>query len=157
MGVSGQEFAALLPAGLHEKSLAEFQQLCVDAFFPTNLKRQLLHRNILTYVLEPIQATGLRCNIWIDGSFLTEKIEPNDVDIVIESNAEINNNETALKVVTQMVGRDTKLSFQSTYLIDAYFLDTNDRNSKPYWLGQFGFNRSIQPKGILIIKLNGGV
>jgi hypothetical protein len=37
----------------------------------------------LVTILERIRNLGIVCEIWLDGSFLTEKIEPDDVDFIV--------------------------------------------------------------------------
>jgi hypothetical protein len=116
-----------------------------------------LYDNVIKYIITPISSTGLKCNLWIDGSFLTKKIEPNDVDLAIEYDFSLNSNIVAQNIIVNMTNNPSKNSFQQATLLDVYCFDTNDAKFRPYWLGQFGFSRETTPKGILLIKINGGV
>ena len=76
------EFPPLLPHGLVPHSLPELEQLTV-ACFPASQTRPALWQSYLlitelrTYKLLPSK-------LWIDGSFLTHKVDPDDIDLCIE-------------------------------------------------------------------------
>ncbi|UJP40818.1 DUF6932 family protein [Cellulomonas palmilytica] len=69
-----------LPVGRHVVTAEEFKQHFVDAF-PESKTRARLHRRwerhleALTSVI-PVEAQ------WIDGSFVTGKVDPGDIDLV---------------------------------------------------------------------------
>lgn len=76
-----QDFPALLEPGIHRITTADFFTLTVDAF-PGNTKRESLYLSLSTWV-DSLKAAGVTGTLWLDGSFLTEKPEPSDIDIVI--------------------------------------------------------------------------
>jgi len=43
--------------------------------------------NLVQDICSGLSAVGLRAEVWVDGSFLTAKIEPDDVDVVACLNA----------------------------------------------------------------------
>lgn len=70
----------LLPAGRHVVTADEFKAYFVDAFTASTVRarqytRWLRHREALSSVI-PIQTQ------WIDGSYVTSKIDPGDIDVV---------------------------------------------------------------------------
>ncbi|RYH61662.1 MAG: hypothetical protein EON54_09895 [Alcaligenaceae bacterium] len=73
----------LLAPGRHFMTLAEIEGLCVTAF--TGAARAC--REKLFYALEGVVQNLLTakvpCQIYADGSFFTEKPEPQDVDIIV--------------------------------------------------------------------------
>jgi hypothetical protein len=74
------EFPSLLPAGLHILSIADLEALCVDRF-PLSATRKGIMAGLREVVVR-ITGAGISCVLWVDGSFLTKKIDPSDVDLV---------------------------------------------------------------------------
>ncbi len=67
-----------LPPGVHQTTLAE-----LFAIYPsTNQQRQILNDSLRRVVTE-LRALDSSMLIYVDGSFVTNKREPNDVDILI--------------------------------------------------------------------------
>jgi len=68
-------------------SLQEIEALCVVPFSGASRA----HRERLFYALEEVvQAllrANIRCDVFVDGSFLTEKPEPDDVDIIVATDS----------------------------------------------------------------------
>ncbi|MGQ7862554.1 DUF6932 family protein [Pseudomonas sp. 32A] len=75
------DFPALLPPGMHAKSLQEIYDLAV-APFPDDARRSDLFRKLSVWS-EALVAAGVTGTVWIDGSFLTAKPSPGDIDCVI--------------------------------------------------------------------------
>ena len=93
--------------------------------------------------------------IWLDGSFVTNKINPNDLDLVcfIEINDYVNNT-TEINRLRQLGLQnhcDVYMAFSPNPLLPPKLIGefTNKRN---YWRGQFGFDREDNPKGMIKIK-----
>jgi hypothetical protein len=83
MGLVKYDHPPLLAPGRHYLSLADIESLCVHPF--TGSARSCRER--LFYALEGfiqslLQAV-IRCDAFIDGSFLTKKPEPDDVDVIV--------------------------------------------------------------------------
>lgn len=108
------QHAPLLRDGMHSMTLDEVFDVCV-ASFPENQRRAYLFER-LTAFLAHIHSFGIEpAEIWIDGSFLTKKPEPNDIDLLfilhmgqIDSLPE----ETKRKVFGQFQGEDFKIRYQ---------------------------------------------
>lgn len=77
------EFPPLLAAGLHQMDLMALYALTVGDF-KASARRPLLWSSLMTFCEELRDEGVLPCRLWLDGSFLTEKIEPDDVDLVVE-------------------------------------------------------------------------
>ena len=84
------EYPPLLQPGLHEMSMTDLKALVVDAF-PLLTKRQG-HWDNFVKIVERLKKLKVPCKIWVDGSFLTKKIEPSDIDFVVISLVQIINN-----------------------------------------------------------------
>lgn len=98
----------------------------------------------------------MRGAVWIDGSFLTEKLNPDDIDILLS----IDVNEYNSMTLAQRQFFDW---FRTNSLYDDYRLDNYgvvlDRNVPEaeymyaYWLKQFGFSRGEHMKGVAVINI----
>lgn len=77
MPVPSLNDSGYLPAGDHPATWKEIE----DAFTSSYGRRQLLSG--LLYVVRELQAKGVK-KIWIDGSFVTSKPRPRDIDVLYE-------------------------------------------------------------------------
>jgi len=153
-GANNPESRPLLPLGFHELDAAARQRLCV-ARFPNSITRPRILANLET-IITAVNQQAINGHIWIDGSFLTEKLNPDDVDIAL--------------VVTRAtvqgfnhVRRQFFSAFSDQQLYDRYKIDSygvaidvgtdNGQYTYAYWLRQFGFSRSDDPKGILSVAV----
>ncbi len=80
------EFPPLLPLGRHAATLDEIQAHCVDAF-PLSKTRQKIMEGLRT-VVSRLTRDLVKCELWIDGSFLTAKIDADDCDLVCRVSGE---------------------------------------------------------------------
>jgi hypothetical protein len=101
------------------------------------------------------------CEQLLDGSFVTNKNDPGDVDMVLFVDASVIDNlspSQQAEFFALTAGAQTK----ATYLCDAYFCLTfpethprfaQFRQMRKYWMGEFGFDRHEVPKGIVQVQL----
>ena len=148
-----------LPAGLHDWSLQEIKDHLVIPF-TTSATRPIIFAG---YEKLRNDFSGLKCDVeqWLDGSFATGKVDPGDVDLLnIVSADDVNKLSwpQQLQLKALVSGKATK----ATHSCDSYFLcsvpDTDPhydfyRRQKKYWMGEFGFDRKDQPKGIVRTNL----
>lgn len=69
----------LLPPGVHDCLLDE-----VAGVFGFNAHRLALLEQLRRFIAEQLLGAGLRCPIFIDGSFVRAKATPKDIDVVLE-------------------------------------------------------------------------
>ena len=99
---------------------------------------------------------GIRGNLWVDGSFITKKLEPDDVDVVLElsESTEITPEQRhRLKWFGSRQPADVTQK-RADYWCDCYVTLLSKHH---YWLRQFGRDRSANPKGVIVLHINGGV
>jgi hypothetical protein len=68
----------LLPVGIHDCNLAE-----IEAAFVHNNQRELVWRGFGQY-LELIRSVPGLNVVYVDGGFVTDKVHPKDLDVIIE-------------------------------------------------------------------------
>jgi hypothetical protein len=96
--------------------------------------------------------------IWVNGSFLTHKIEPDDVDVVVVFN-ELSSGFTPDQ--QNIIKRVDDKDFQFPIKCDSYtcrqYPAGHSSHSigefmRAYWMRQFGFSRGDRIKGIAVIR-----
>jgi hypothetical protein len=139
------EFDPLYPAGFRDISFDSLDDIFVTPF-ENGERRKYLTDRFRAYI-EKFSELGLQAEIWLDGSYSTNKPEPGDMDILIVFDVnEVNNLPLEKRPLLQELF-DRELS-KIRYSIDVLLLPSNDVNNRSYWRGWFGFSRNEQPKGI---------
>jgi len=144
------DYLPLFKPGFHDIKLEDLDNLFVIPFNDVSRRRELTDNlKIFLYKLREINA---KFEVWIDGSYLTKKITPGDVDIaILYDPEEINSIPKHDQDFLMTPNKENKIR----YGLDAYFVP-DERNSKCYWRGLFGFSREEKPKGIPRIQIGCG-
>lgn len=149
------DFPALLPPGMHSKSIQDLYDLAV-APFQGNAQREDLFRKFSAWS-GSLRAEGVTGVIWIDGSFLTSKPNPSDIDCVVWSPgwgnpAAVTTN--SQNTVMQLFDHATA---ESIFGLDLYVeRPAADRvfHREAYWRGILGFcHDRITAKGFAEVIL----
>jgi hypothetical protein len=153
-GADKEEFPPLLAVGFHPMNLVGLRRVCVERF-PASITRPSIMRN-LEGLIGLINQNRMAGSIWVDGSFLTQKLNPDDVDLIL------------VLASNFYLGMDAQQRqffnwFSSNSLYDSYRCDNYgvvlDRSqpegewSYAYWLRQFGFSRGNDMKGMALIQV----
>lgn len=163
MGISNQpDYPPLLRPGFHEMTLDELREKCVTPFRTSTTRTRILAG--LEHVLAELRRVGIRADLWVNGSFLTLKNDPNDSDVLLclDSSFLPTCSDPQKQILSWIVG-----NLKSSHLCDSYVLwryPSSDPNHwigeymYAYWLRQFGFSRETggraNLKGIALIKVN---
>jgi hypothetical protein len=159
-GTVDSDFPSLLPLGMHELSLTELRRLCVDNFSLSSTRNTIMQG--LEQIVDTLNSQAIEGKLWVDGSFVTEKINPNDSDVVLFIQGPFYDNATIQqRQIVDWFGQDLKASHccdiyvsyewpvgHPLYWVGEYW--------RAYWLRQWGFGRdeTIGPaKGIAVISL----
>lgn len=151
------EFPPLLAEGLHRMSLGDLKRLCVVGF-PLSKRRESIMR-ALESLLAELSGVSIRAEVWINGSFLTKKIDPDDVDLVVVVQEQEQDLPTASagKDVLVRIARqnftnpikcDSYLNVEYPPESPRYILGQKQRS---YWLKQFGESRGGGKKGLAVL------
>ncbi|PRB51199.1 hypothetical protein CQ009_13025 [Pseudomonas sp. MYb2] len=107
---------------------------------------------MFTY-LDRLSATALVFEVWIGGSLLCRKLNPNDVDLIIVYDAES---------TRRLSPKDRLLIaplLHPRYVLNQYQLDvrgvsSSDDNGIAFWLNKFGTQRDdTTPQGLVSVRL----
>lgn len=145
------DFPALFAPGIHRITIQDFHARAV-APFAQDQRRQDLHQQFTTWV-GALQANRVTGKLWLDGSFLTEKPSPNDIDCVIWSPrwtvAEADVTEAMRQRATHLLNQQVA---KSVYGLDLYLeapVPDHEIHREAYWRGFFGFSHDrVTAKGI---------
>lgn len=144
-----------LAPGIHDAGADQIEEHLVKAF-PTSQTRPQIFAGYSLHA-ETLRSLGLKVEQFIDGSFASTKNDPGDIDLVCFIDAAtvdaLAPNQQAL-LESLVSGPLTKTAFSC----DAYFAPTypdghpnsgEARSTRKYWMGEFGYDRLDQPKGIV--------
>lgn len=146
------EYRPLFDAGLHEIGLDDLEPRFVEPFGTTTRRKRLVER--FRALIQRIGDWGIPFEVWVDGSFATEKPEPSDIDLLFVFDREGGNNAAPeiqadlLAVFSQDGRRETRVR----YGCDVYMIMADDEDMRSYWRGWFGFTRGEAPKGIPYLR-----
>jgi hypothetical protein len=151
-----QEYPPLLELGFHPMSLAEMRATFVDSF--RNSKRRKPIMDGLEKIIQKLIDQQIEAEIWVNGSFLTTKIDPLDSDILVIVAGDFFLKCTpAQKGTIRWLNDDLRTSFLChSHVLFTHAVGHSEYETSvwyhAYWLRQFGFNTKNDPKGIAVIK-----
>jgi len=136
----------IFEVGFHDIELADFNKLFVAPFKNSDRRQVLVERFILLY--QKLVEIGVDFEIWIDGSFVTKKKEPDDIDMAVFhipnqiNQLSIHKREMLKHIV--MNRNETKLK----YYCDVYFIPNVHPVEINYWKKWFENSRAKKARGI---------
>lgn len=157
MAIAGkQEWPPLLPWGLHPMTLADVRNLCVVRF-PDSITRSGIMDGLEAVVTE-VNKSGLPLEIWVNGSFLTEKLNPEDSDIVAKfDGVAFDAAQPEQQARIAWLNSNLKNHFKcDSYVFPDYPKGHPAHDSDMgdvYWRAKFGFSRGENAKGLAVLKL----
>ena len=160
MAAAKTEFPPLLSDGLHPMSLADLKRLCV-AEFPLSKRRDPIMRS-LESLLAGLSGAAIKAQVWIDGSFLTKKIDPDDVDLVVAVQEQDFLQSWADPAGRDVLERIARKEFTNPVKCDSYinleFPPGSPRyafgqKQRDYWLKTFGESRGGEKKGMAVVEV----
>jgi hypothetical protein len=153
------DFPPLLELGWHRMSMSALRALCVEPF-PSSATREMIMAGLEAITARLVQA-GVTGDLWIDGSFLTEKINPKDSDVAlcIDSPSMYDFGSPDQREAIKWLNGNLK---ETSFVCDSYVIFTypivhclwqEGEWWKTWYQRQFGFSRDDDPKGIVVVSL----
>jgi hypothetical protein len=148
-----------LDAGIHDVELPAIEEHFVDGFPSSNTRPKII--NGYKQHRAELESLNLDVEQLLDGSFVSTKNDPNDIDLVCFADADAIDRlspQDQEKFSKLLSGKHT----QSIYLCDAYFSPmvpenhpqyNQCRSARKYWMGEFGYDRNEKPKGVLRVRI----
>lgn len=150
------DFPPLLNPGMHHVTIQELHDLAVKPF-ANDPQRHDLHQKLTAWI-GALQAIGVGCTLWLDGSFLTEKPCPGDIDCVLWSPFWANGNANVTAATQQQVAHLLdRVVAENLFGLDLYIeTPTPDMvfHREAYWRGVLGFGHDrVTAKGFAEVKI----
>jgi len=152
-----KEFPALLEGGFHERTLSQVLEEFVMAFPDSTSRPQLMEA--LTVVVHCLQDEQIEGHIWLDGSFLTAKVDPEDIDFILVAASSIydEGTERQREIMDSLIDGDywdVPLNCDTNVLFVLPEDVGDSTNPVKYWTDRFGLTMlEHAPKGIVKISL----
>lgn len=148
-----QDFPPLLASGIHRLTMTQLEDLAVKAF-PLDLRRVELFDSFANWC-NALRMLGIVGKLWVDGSFLTEKPNPSDIDCVSFS---LSMSRPITLQEKQQLDKLLDHNEASTlYHLDYYMEQPTPQeefHKEAYWKGVFGFQHDrISTKGFVELTL----
>jgi hypothetical protein len=154
------EFPPLLPFGFHEMGLARIKEMCVDPF-PLSKTRRLIFDGFAD-VVGRMQKEQIVTALLVDGSFLTEAINPRDADLVacMDSSFYDSCSPSQSKLLRELEHDRTKKNhrchfYPSIVWPDGHKLHQQGEVERIQFLNNFAYSRKPKktPKGMGVVCL----
>lgn len=152
------EFPPLLAAGFYPMAVPDLRKKCVDGF-PLSKTRATIMDG-LEKAIQELERAEVAGELWIDGSFMTEKIDPEDVDVLLHVDSALYDGGSAN--VRKAIDVFDSSQLKATHHCDSYVwreypaghpAHNESEWDRAYWIRQFGFSRGIDYKGIVTVEI----
>ena len=149
-----KEYPCLIGPGFHDLKPEELTALLKKHHPRPKTRREIWGR--YQAFLRRLQTVGISFEVWVAGSFITEKPDPADVDTVVSASKDLVDSlpQPQAAVLTELLLPSNHPIVKARYFTDAYFFFSEDEERERYWMGQFGFFRTKKAKGVARFVLN---
>ena len=148
------QYGYLTPYEVIETDIETFEEVFVKGF-PSSSTRSAIFREYLAYLDQLQQIIGGEFYQWIDGSFVTDTLNPNDIDFITW--VEVKTYEKRNKEL----GILRNVRFERGSRMDGYIIPSypslhrkdylNEINEKQ-WLFDWAYDDDKRPKGLIKIQ-----
>ncbi|MGD0104565.1 MAG: hypothetical protein ABSC06_11060 [Rhodopila sp.] len=149
-------FPPLLPPGRHVMTADRLEHLTVTRF-QSSVMRPIIFAEFRR-LLNEMATFGLVGELWVDGSFMTEKPEPDDIDLSFGFNPEHLDQQTPEArafVLTNLNGGKAYSPLLDTYM--CFMFPVGDprqaASSEDYWAEKWLVGWDDRLKGFAVVKL----
>lgn len=155
------EYPPLYGLGPCRTSLESIGDICV-ARFPTSDTRAKLFEGLQQFA-GLLAASNLTCELWVDGSFVTEKLDPKDVDCVLWVRTyDVLPLTFEQKLLVQEASNGIYRGWGLDLYVELERSPTDKYHSqfmgqKRYWENQWGHDRNNARKGFAVIGFGGRI
>jgi len=156
------EYPPLLAPGFHVVTVESLRELCVSRFRISERRDEIMRGfEAVVAILEPLRLDG---EYWIDGSFLTEDLNPGDVDFALRIPAKVYDEATG--EARRILQWFDEVDLRPQYCCDCNLLLHFQEDDQLHAFGashtahmQKIFSESLRgvPKGVAVIPVGSGL
>ena len=153
------EYDPIFPLGFHHLMMTDLELVCVE-MFPLSRTRSDIMEGFRTFVQNLVD-WGVRGELWVDGSFLTEKIDPKDIDVVLRCDGSVfDKADGAYRKAVAWVNENQKAALKCDSYTFFEYDEDDPLHQEGQWqyawyLSRWGHSSIGEPKGIVVIRLDG--
>lgn len=133
-------------------TLNEVKRLCVGSFGLSSTRSRLFEG--LCVINDKIADANFELEAWLNGSFITAKINPSDVDLVVIGESQRYDNDIQYRGILDWINSNDlvkQLRCHGKCMFPDF--DVLGQAEVNYWTNLFGFGRNREPKGIAKVML----
>lgn len=148
------DYPPLLPEGFQDIRPDKLKENFLFPF-PTSSTRANILRKFKHWV-KRVKRLNVSCEIWVDGSFATQKVDPQDIDVVLFiNNADIRRLSSYKKAQLSILTNEKLTAEQKKKSIcDSYLGFLENSHDREQWQKTFGqTKKEKKPKGIFRIVI----
>lgn len=116
---------------------------------------------LLCQMVSELGAAGISCDLWLDGSYLTEKLDPDDIDLSLKVDADVVSTLDAHQWdLLQRIAQGEFDPRLDSYIVISYPIGHTRRGTDldrwPYWAEWWGVARGGWCKGVAVLHIGEG-
>lgn len=143
------DFPAVLELGIHKKTMTEFE-VWVITQFPNSESKVKLLKHFQRLIIK-IQEFKISFEVWIDGSFLTTKPQPLDIDLLILAKKRDVNKYVQDRFYS-FFSNENKHNIKMLYSCAVSYIIKGQKRDYDFWYNWFSKSRQGQSKGFISIE-----
>lgn len=154
------DFPPLFPRGMHALRMAEARAKLVGAAaFRDSATRVRIWEHLEDIVRSLNGCHGLSGELWLDGSFVTEKIDPEDIDYLLRVPASIYDHDADIQKAVNWASSEALLishrcdAYKWVECMAGHPLFAQSAGERQDWVDLFGKGWGGGPKGIIVVSL----
>lgn len=148
-------YQPLLERGVHELTLEEVHNICVEGFAPKEGRREHLFVQLTDFLIYFRGLGFIPDAVWIDGSFVTTKPDPGDIDLLITIN--MGEVQRLPRHVQDLVYAEFSSKTREKFGCEALIAPSTDSDLIKHHLKLFSNlsrNNTYKKKGLIKIKMS---
>ena len=138
-------------------SLPALRGLCVEPFGTSSIRTDLFA--LLEQMVSELGAAAILCDLWLDGSYLTEKRDPDDIDLSLKLDADVADRlSTAQGDLLERIAQGGYEPRLNSYVLIHPVGHTRrgtELDRWPYWAEWWGVDRGGWCKGVAVLRVGG--
>ena len=134
----------LWPSGFSDILIADLDSTFLTPFGPNPIRKGLLAH--LKRYLAKLRKVGIPFQVWIDGSFATQKPNPNDIDLIVgvREGDIASLSDAQSELLEGLTYRRNRVILQ--YKVDVYLVNLDNESEQDHWITFFSTDKDQRGK-----------
>ncbi len=148
-------YQPLFSKGIHELNIEEVYEKCVSSFSPDTARREHLFVQLTDFLIYFKSLGFMPDEIWIDGSFVTTKPDPGDIDLLVTIN--MGEVQQLPRHVQDMLHSEFSSKMKEMFECEVYVSASTDAELTKYFRDLFSNlsrNNTYKKKGLVKLMMS---